>query len=114
MSEEVKDDATKEPAPPEAKKPSLLRNYVSFIGMAIVLASFASIVLLFLLEATSAGSNPYLGIYTYILFPAILIFGLSVVFLGTIRERRRRRQVSPAEVAAYPVLDLNDSRSRRA
>lgn len=105
---------TIEPAKPVMKKPSLLRNYISFIGMAIVFASFASIVLLFLLEFTASASNPYLGIFTYILFPAIMIFGLLVVFLGTVRERRRRRNASPEEIAAYPVLDFNDSRRRHA
>lgn len=113
MSQET-EETVKQPDAPEVKKPSLLRNYVSFIGMAIVFASFASIVLLFLLETSAAANNPYLGIFTYILFPAIMIFGLLVVFLGTVRERRRRRQVSPTEVAAYPVLDLNDPHRRRS
>ncbi|MDT4895365.1 MAG: hypothetical protein QOH25_442 [Acidobacteriota bacterium] len=113
MSEEAQ-ETNNQPTKPDVKKPSLLRNYVSFIGMAIVFASFASIVLLFLLETSASANNPYLGIFTYILFPAIMIFGLLVMFLGTIRERRRRRSVSPDAVAAYPILDLNDPRRRRS
>ena len=31
-----------------------------------------------------------------------------------LRERRRRRTLSPSEIAAYPRLDLNDPRRRRA
>src|SRR5205085_3945889 len=50
----------KQPAPP--KTPSLFRNYTSFTGAAIVAASLTSIVLLFLIELTSADTNPYLGI----------------------------------------------------
>ncbi|MFL6253826.1 MAG: cytochrome c3 family protein [Pyrinomonadaceae bacterium] len=100
----------KEPAPP--KVPSLFRNYISFTGAAIVAASIASITLLFLIELTAADTNPYLGILTYIILPGFLVFGLAVILLGMLRERRRRRRL-PASVAAYPVLDLNDPRRRR-
>lgn len=98
---------------PLHKTPSLLRNYISFAGAVIVLASFASILLLFLLETTGAANNPYLGIFTYIIFPFFLILGLLIVLFGMIRERRRRRTLSPSEIAAYPVLDLNDPSRRR-
>src|SRR5881396_1610668 len=93
--------------PRASKPPSLFRNYISFVGAAIVIASLVSVTLLFLLEITSSGENPYLGILTYIIFPSILMFGLVVVILGILRERRRRRRASPEEIAAYPRLDLN-------
>ena len=96
------------------KRPSLLRNYISFVGAAIVIASLASVVLLFLIEITSHNENPYLGILTYIIFPAILIFGLFIVVVGMILERRRRHRGQPEQIAAYPRLDLNDPRSRHA
>jgi hypothetical protein len=96
------------------KPPSLFRNYISFVGAAIASASLVSVVLLFLVEITSKQENPYLGILTYIVFPSILIFGLLVVILGRVLERRRRHKASPAEIAAYPKLDLNDPRARRA
>ena len=95
-----------------AKRPSLLRNYISFVGGAIVVASLASVVLLFLIEITSHEENPYLGILTYILFPAILIFGLLVVVVGIIFERRRRHRGAPEQISRYPTLDLNDPRAR--
>lgn len=101
--------------PPTQKPPSLLRNYVSFAGFAIVAASLTSIVLLILIEVTgSAGDNPYSDLITFILFPSILLFGLFVVLVGALIERRRRRTRSAAEIAAYPILDLNDPRRRRA
>ena len=97
-----------------SKPPSIFRNYISFIGAAIVLASLASVVLLFLIEITSKGENPYLGILTYIILPSILIFGLMVIGIGGALERRRRRRASPEDVAAYPSLDLNNPHARRA
>ena len=113
MSEEAKSLPESEPQETLNKAPRLFRNYISFIGAAIVVASFSSIVLLFLLEVTGASNNPYLGIFTYLLFPAFLIFGLFVILVGMLRERRRRRRLSRSEIAAYPKLDLNDARSRR-
>lgn len=96
------------------KTPGLFRNYVSFIGAAIVIAAIASGTLLFLMEVTSRGENPYLGILTYVVFPAFLMFGLLIVAIGMILERRRRRKKAPEEVSAYPRVDLNDPRARRA
>jgi hypothetical protein len=100
--------------PIHPKPPSLFRNYISFVGGAIVIASFVSVVLLFLVEITSKHENPYLGILTYIILPSILIFGLAVVIAGRMIERRRRHRASPTQVSAYPKLDLNDPISRRA
>lgn len=99
---------------PAPKLPSLFRNYISLVGAAIVIASLFSVVLLFLLEISSSGENPYLGILTYIIFPSILMFGVGVVIVGALLERRRRHRAAPEDIAAYPKLDLNDPRSRRA
>lgn len=112
MSEETPVTSEKAKVETAHKAPSLFRNYISFAGAAIVAASLVSIVLLFLIEMTRSRDNPYLGIITYIILPAFMAFGLAVVLLGMIRERRRRRH-SPASLAAYPVLDLNDPRRRR-
>lgn len=94
--------------------PSLLTNYISFIGTAIVAASLASVTLLFFIEITSETENPYIGILTYIVFPAIMIFGLVVMTVGALLERRRRRRGDPEGITAYPKLDLNDSHTRRS
>ena len=107
-------DRVEEAEPLAPKPPSLFRNYISFVGAAIVVASLVSTVLLFLIEITSNGENPYIGILTYIIFPSILFFGLFVVAVGMILERRRRRRGAPEQIAAYPKLDLNDPHARHA
>lgn len=97
------------------KTPSLLRNYLSFAGMAIVAASLTSIGLLLLIDLTgSSGDNPYSDLITFILFPSILIFGLFVMLVGALLERRKRRSQAPDEIGNYPVLDLNDPARRRS
>jgi len=95
--------------------PGLFRNYVSYVGAAIAAAGFVSVVLMILLELTSGEGkhNPYVGIFTYIIFPSVMGFGLLLVPAGMLLERRRRRRLSPDEIGRFPVLDLNDPRRRR-
>ncbi len=111
--ENVEPVATEEAKSP-VKVPSLWHNYISFAGIAVAAASLISIVLLFLLELTSSSDQPYLGILIYILLPAVMIFGLFIVAVGMLFERRRRRKLTPEQIAAYPILDLNGPRRRRA
>lgn len=99
---------SEEPGP----KPSLIRNYVSFIGLVIVFTCLACILLLFLIDPTQRTENPYFGIITYVLLPAFLILGLLVVIAGMIRERRRRRLMPDSEIGRYPTIDFNDARQR--
>jgi nitrate/TMAO reductase-like tetraheme cytochrome c subunit len=107
-----KDETIVEEAKP-VKVPSLLHNYISLIGLVIAITSLASIIFLFLLEWTSSTDQPYLGILIYILLPGVMLFGLFIVLLGVLKERIRRRKLSPEEIAAYPILDLNGPRRRR-
>src|ERR1044071_5225676 len=92
---------------------TLFRNYVSFAGALIVIAAVVSILLLFLIELTQASNNPYLGIVTYVLLPAFLVFGLLVILTGMLIERRRRRRSPDSVIPPYPKIDLNEPRQRR-
>lgn len=115
MSEEV--EKTTEDAPvsePSPKAPTLLRNYVSFVGMAITAASLTSIALLILVELSSGVDNPYTVLVTYILLPGVLVFGILLILAGMYIERRRRRKNPDAHIPAYPILDLNDPSRRRS
>lgn len=96
------------------RSPSLLRNYISFIGFAIVAASLTSFALLVMISFMESTDNPYTDLITFILVPSVLIFGLIIVTAGALYERRRRRNMSHDEIAAYPILDLNDPRRRRS
>lgn len=99
----------------EPKQPTLFRNYISFAGFAIAAASLTTIFLLLLIELTGNGGNsPYSDLVTFILFPSILAFGIFVVFVGALIERRRRRSRAPSDIARFPILDLNDPHRRRS
>ena len=121
MSDE-KDNPPTESAPeptesapePEVKLPSLLQNYISFIGGAIAVAALISIIMLILIEFTSEHDNPYSVLLTYILLPSVLGFGIFLIFIGTIIERRRRKRNPEFHMPTYPILDLNDPSRRRS
>jgi nitrate/TMAO reductase-like tetraheme cytochrome c subunit len=104
---------TGEETPKEIKVPSLYQNYISFAGTVIAIVSLISIIFLFLLEMTGTSEQPYLGILIYILLPGVMVFGLFIVLVGILVERRRRRKLTPEQIAAYPILDLNGPRRRR-
>ncbi|MBV9216149.1 MAG: NapC/NirT family cytochrome c [Acidobacteria bacterium] len=107
MSDEPEEEQT-------TKQPTLLRNYISFAGMAICAAALTSFLMLVLIEFSgTAADNPYSALITYIFVPSILGFGIFLILLGVFLEWRRRRRDPEAHVAAFPVLDLNDPRRRR-
>ncbi|HEY0723385.1 MAG TPA: hypothetical protein VGD41_05280 [Pyrinomonadaceae bacterium] len=97
----------------EKRSPTLFRNYISFAGALIVIAAVVSILLLFLIELTQTSNNPYLGIITYVVLPAFLLFGLVVIFIGMLIERRRRRRSPDSEIPPFPRIDLNEPKQRR-
>lgn len=108
-------DKSEEPATAIVqKKPTLFRNFISFIGFAIVVAAVTSIIFLFVMELTSGHDNPYLGIFTYMLFPGIMMFGFFVVLIGALFERRRRIKHKETTDKPYPTIDLNDPKRRRS
>lgn len=111
---EVEEPTTIETEEPKPKHPSLLRNYVSFAGIAIVAASFTSIVLLILMELSGGTENPYTDLITFVFVPSVLVFGLFIILVGALLERRRRRTNPEAALAQFPVLDLNDPQRRRS
>ena len=98
----------------DKKVPALFHNYLSFAGFTIAIASLCSIILLFLIELTGSTNTAYLGIFAYVILPAGLVFGLILIGAGMLLERRRRRRLSPAEIAAFPRIDFNNPSSRRA
>ena len=115
MSENTEPTAEREEpqSTAERKFPSLVRNYLSFLGVAIVAACLTSIGLLILIELSSGSDNPYTVLVTYILLPSVMVFGIILILAGMLLERRRRRKNPDAHLPAYPIIDLNDPARRR-
>lgn len=94
--------------------PPVVYNPITLTGAAIASVSFGLILFVFILEIfSSIGDNPYIGILSFIVLPAILIFGLLLIAFGILRERKRISQGKSRE-GKLPVIDLNDPAKRAA
>jgi nitrate/TMAO reductase-like tetraheme cytochrome c subunit len=94
----------------QGRHQGLIRHPVSLVGVTLVVLSLINIVFVVLLDVLGNRANPYLGIFAYIIFPAILIMGLVLISVGMLLERRRRRRLAPTEIPPYPRIDLNNPR----
>src|SRR5579864_4314070 len=104
-----------EPIPPPQQEARhklrmLLRNPVSLAGVALAIVSLANIFIFVLLDQIATKASPYIGILAYMVSPAFLVFGLLLMLVGILIERRKK--VAPT--AFYPRIDLNDPTQRSA
>lgn len=93
--------------------PGSFYNPISLFGAVIATASFVTIIFLTIIELIQIKSPAYIGIVSYIIVPIFLIFGLLLIPIGYIREKKRKKRGMPASRMAFTV-DLNDSEHRRA
>jgi nitrate/TMAO reductase-like tetraheme cytochrome c subunit len=85
----------------------LFRNSISLVGGVLAVIAAANIAFLAVVDFLTPA--PYLGIFAYMVLPAVMILGLILIPIGMFLERRRRRSGAGPQ---YPHLDLNDPRQR--
>jgi nitrate/TMAO reductase-like tetraheme cytochrome c subunit len=93
----------------------LTRSPIGLVGTILAGTSGFLIVTLILWESIGSEQHPYLGIITYMVLPVFLILGLILIVVGTRRQRRRlaaQLESGEIKVAEFPVIDLNDDRTR--
>ncbi|MBI4525045.1 MAG: cytochrome c3 family protein [Deltaproteobacteria bacterium] len=95
---------------PDGHIRSLLRHPVSLVGLGLSLLSLLAIVFLLVIEAILGRGNPYIGIFVYMIYPALLLMGILLIPLGAFLERRRRARGEG--LPPYPRIDLNERRTR--
>ena len=83
---------------------------VSALGTALTTLGAVLFVVFSILEIAGWLENPYAGLLTFVLFPALFIFGLILIPIGVWLARRHERQGLPAY--RWPTLDLKDTRVR--
>ena len=71
-----------------AKPRSHFNNWISAIGGVLAIGALFSFALLVWIDFTKDNSNPYLGIFTYLVAPGFLIAGLALAFFGAWAQRR--------------------------
>ncbi len=91
----------------------LYRNVVSYFGAMLIAIGLLLIVSMMLLSFTQARPSPYLGMFTYLVFPAVVVLGVLVFIFGMRREDRRRRRAGIEEGLPLPVFDLNNPQHRK-
>jgi len=94
-------------------KRALYQNFVSYIGAFICGISTLLILATVLWSFGIKKPSPYMGIFTYLVFPFMFMVGLIIFLYGMRRESLRRRRTGREEALPYPSLDLNDPRQRK-
>jgi nitrate/TMAO reductase-like tetraheme cytochrome c subunit len=108
MAEDTQKDPLRD-HPPVSK--GLYKNPISLIGVALASVAFLNIVFLVIVDVLATQPSPYIGILAYMVAPGFLVFGLILIPLGIIWERRRRlREVG--QPFHYAKLDLNNPAQR--
>jgi nitrate/TMAO reductase-like tetraheme cytochrome c subunit len=97
---------------PVSKLGALVRHPISVIGVWI--AALSAVLFLTGFAASMFGfeGGPYLGIVFFLVLPAFFVFGLALIPVGLVLERRRRHRGLPPTVIHWPVVDLNDPHLR--
>ncbi len=93
----------------------LLRHPLSLVGAALATVSGSMVTALFLASLAGYEGNPYVGMFTYVILPTLLVVGLLLIPAGAWMERRRlvRLAASGGVEPPLPVVDLNSPRTRK-
>ena len=94
------------------KIPKSIYNWISLLGLVIAINCALLILVLFIISLTVGASSAYLGLYIYIVLPAVLIVGILLAIIGMI-VTRKKHAVAETGMPHWPVLDMNQPRHRR-
>jgi nitrate/TMAO reductase-like tetraheme cytochrome c subunit len=98
-------------SPLQPRHSSVFRNWMSLTGLVVMVGSVFSFLFLLLLDALANFANPYIGILTFMVAPAILVVGLMLGLLGAwLRHRQIVKTVGPLPPLR---IDLTRTRDRR-
>ncbi len=68
---------------------SLVRNWITSIGLIVSVGGMFSFLLLMVMDLLSENSNPYLGILTYMIAPGFIVGGLVLGVVGILVRRHQ-------------------------
>jgi nitrate/TMAO reductase-like tetraheme cytochrome c subunit len=108
MSEDTQKDPLRD-HPPVSQ--GLYKNPISLIGIALAVVAFANIIFLVIIDLLATQASPYVGILAYMVAPGFLVFGLILIPIGMMWERRRRLR-SVGVPFHFARIDLNNPAQR--
>jgi len=90
-------------------------NGLTIAGVVLTTLSGLLIVVFIVAQLWGGLDNPYIGLFAYVVLPAIFILGLIEIPIGMWRRRRKliKSGATEAELTTYPRLDFNDPHMRR-
>jgi len=94
--------------------PRLAYNWISGVGLATALVTAFLMTFLYVIGIFARETNPYLGIFLYMVMPPILVFGLLLIPLGMLRRWLKVRKTGEEYYPAWPYIDLNRKTHRNA
>lgn len=91
----------------------LYRNWISYVGGIMAAVGFFLVLFAILLEFSLKSPSPYIGIFTFVLFPGIIGAGIFLGLIGMRFEAKRRVAAGTTEALPYPAIDLNEPKQRK-
>jgi len=90
-------------------------NLLTIAGVILTTLSALLIITFIVVELFGELENPYIGLFAYVLMPAVFVIGLILIPAGMWKRRRKlvREGTSEADKSLYPVFDFNDPKIRR-
>jgi len=87
-------------------------NFITITGVVLTTLSALLIITFVVVELFGELENPYIGLFAYVLMPAIFVLGLILIPTGMWMRRRKlvRAGTTEAEKSTFPVFDFNDPR----
>lgn len=94
---------------------ALWRNSLTEVGGILCVLSVLFMLGFFVVDMASAQPSPYIGLFTFLVFPSIFSIGALGVVVGLVAARRRFRREfgSHALYQYYPHIDLTNASHRR-
>jgi len=97
----------------DRKLPRIVYNRTTIVGF--YLAAFTGIFMLISLMAMSRleHSNPYAGIFVYMVLPPFVVLGVLLIIVGMVRQWRGIRRGEMVEQLRWPHVNLNNPTHQR-
>jgi hypothetical protein len=94
---------------------SVWQNRITAVGALVAVLSLLFFISFQLIELLTPTSNPYTGLWSFLVLPPILVVGLLLIPLGGLLELRRRRRLhgDSADWRQLPHFDPADAHHRR-
>src|ERR1041385_6798651 len=90
----------------------LIRSPVSVAGMVLTTISAVLFLVVFTADLFGFPTNPYIGIFFFLILPGLFVIGLALIPFGAWIERRRRATGKAPSATQWPRVDLNDPAQR--